>query len=70
MAFKQDFYLLEEAIDRLNLRNNPSSEFNCNESMIAMDRRTRKVVVSRKTKQGHAENRGARDHIKEMLVRI
>ena len=70
MVFKQHFYLLEEAIDRLNLRNNPSSEFNCNESMIAMGRRTRKVVVSRKTKQGHAENRGARDHIKEMLVRI
>ena len=64
MVFKQHFYLLDEVIDKLNLRINPSSEFNRNESMIAMDRTTGKVVVSRKTKQGHTENRGARERIK------
>ena len=63
MVFKQHFYLLEEAIDRLNLRIHPS-EFNCNESMIAMDKRIRKVVVLRKVKQGHTKKRGARDHLK------
>ena len=64
MVFKQHFYLLEEVIDKLNLRINPSSEFNRNESMIAMDRTTGKVAVSRKTKQGHTGNRGARERIK------
>ena len=60
---KQHFNLLEEIIDRLNLSNKPSSIFNCAESMIAIDRRTGKVVVSRKTKQAYAETKGTRDHI-------
>ena len=34
-----------------DLRNKPSSIFNCDESMARMDRRTGKVVVSRKTNQ-------------------
>ena len=68
MVFKQYLYLLEEkinrlTINRLNLRNKPSSIFNCNESMIAIDRRTGKVVISRKTKQAYAETKGTRDHI-------
>ena len=63
IVFKQYLYLLEEKINRLNLRNKPSSIFNCNESMIAIDRRTGKVVISRKTKKAYAETKGTRDHI-------
>ena len=62
-VFNQHFDLLEETIDRLNLRNKPSSIFNCDEPMVAMDRRTGKVLVSRKTKQAYAETKGMRDLI-------
>ena len=50
-VFKQHFDLLEETIDRLNLRNKLSSIFNCDKWMIALDRRTGKVVVSKKKKK-------------------
>ena len=49
--------MLEETIDRLNLRNKPSSIFNCDESMATMDRKTEKVVVSHKTKQAYTNER-------------
>ena len=62
-VFKQHFDLLEETMDNLNLRNKPKSIFNCDESMVAMDRRTGKVVVSRNTKQANCETKGTRDHI-------
>ena len=45
---KQHFDLLEETMDWLNLRNKPAI-FNCNNSMIAMDRRTGKIVILAKT---------------------
>ena len=61
--FNQHFDLLEKTINRLNLRNKPSLIFNCDELMEAMDRRTGKVAVSRKTKQACAEIKGTRDHI-------
>ena len=57
------FDLLEETIDRLHLRDNPKAIFNCDESMIAMDRRSGTVVVSRKTKHAYSESKGTRDHI-------
>ena len=57
------FDLLEETIDRLHLRDNPKAIFNCDESMIAMDRRSGTVVVSRKTKHAYSEIKGTRDHI-------
>ena len=47
-VFKQHFDLLEETMDWL--RNQPAI-FNCNNSMIAIDRRTGKVVILTKTKQ-------------------
>ena len=62
-VFNQHFDLLQETIGRLNLRNKLSSIFDCDESMVVMDRRTGKVVVSIKTKQAHAETKGTRDHI-------
>ena len=62
-VFKQHFDLLEETMDKLNLRNKPKSIFNCDKSMAAMDRRTGKVVVSRNTKQAYCETKGTRDHI-------
>ena len=62
-VFKQHFDLLEETMDNVNLRNKPKSIFNCDESMVAMDRRTGKVVVSRNTKQANCETKGTRDHI-------
>ena len=67
-VFKERFNLLEETINRLtigilNLRNKSSSKFNCDASMIAMVRRTGKVVLSRKAKQVYAETKGVRDRI-------
>ena len=50
------FYLLEETIDKLELRDNPQSIFNCDKSMIAMDKRSGAVVV-------YSESKGTRDHI-------
>ena len=38
-VWKQHFNFLEERIDKLELRGNPKAIFNCDESMIAMDRR-------------------------------
>ena len=60
---KQHFDLLEETMDKLNLRNKPKSIFNCDELMVAMDRRTRNVVISRNTKQAYCETKGTRDRI-------
>ena len=62
-VFKQHFDLLEETMDKLNLRNKPKSIFNCDKLMAAMDKRTGKVVVSRNTKQAYCETKGTRDHI-------
>ena len=62
-VWKQHFDFLEETIDKLQLRDNPKAIFNCNESMIAMDRRSGTVVVSRKTKNMYSESKGTRAHI-------
>ena len=62
-VFNQHFNLLEEVLEKLDLKNKPNSIFNCDESMVAMDRRTGKVVVSRNTKQAYCEMKGTRDHI-------
>ena len=62
-VFNQHFNLLEEVIEKLNLRNKPKSIFSCDESMIAMDRRTGKVVISRNTKQAYCETKGTIHHI-------
>ena len=39
------------------------SILNCDESMVNIDRRTGKVVASRRTKQAYCEIMGTRDHI-------
>ena len=62
-VFKQHFDLLEETIDmpttdRINLKNEPSSIFNCNESI-----RTGKVIILRRKKQAYTETKAMRDHI-------
>ena len=62
-VWNQHFDLLEEKIDQLYLRDNPKAIFNCDESMIAMDRRLGTVVVSRKTKHAYSESKGTHDHI-------
>ena len=62
-VWKQHFDLLEETIDQLQLRDNPKAIFNCDESMIAMDRRSGTVVVSRKTKHTYSESKGTWEHI-------
>ena len=62
-VWKQHFDLLEETIDQLQLRDNPKAIFHCDESVIAMDRRSGTVVVSRKTKHTYSESKGTRDHI-------
>ena len=62
-VFNQHFDLLEKTVKELGLENKPASIFNCDESMVAMDRRTGKVVVSKRTKQAYSESKGTRDHI-------
>ena len=55
-VYEQHFTLLEKIINDLELAKKPEHIFNCDESMVAMDRRTGKVVVSRKTKQAYSES--------------
>ena len=62
-VFNQHFDLLGKTISELALEKKPESIFNCDESMVNMDRRTGKVVVSKRTKQAYSENKGIRDHI-------
>ena len=71
-VWKQHFDLLEETIDQLQLRDNPKAIFNYDESMIAMDRRSGTVVVSRKTKHTYSESEGTREpyHCQCMCVGI
>ena len=62
-VWKQHFDLLEAAIDKLGLRHKPNATFNCDVSIVARDRRSRKVVVSRRTKHSYSEGKGTRDYI-------
>ena len=62
-VFNQHFDLLEKTISELALEKKPENTFNCDESMVNMDRRTGKVVVSMRTKQAYSESKGTRDHI-------
>ena len=55
-VYEPHFTLLEKIINDLELAKKPEHIFNCDESMVAMDRRTGKVVVSRKTKQAYSES--------------
>ena len=55
--------LLEKIINDLELTKKPENNFNCDKSMVAMDRHTGKVVVSQKTMQAYSESKGTRDHI-------
>ena len=47
---EQHFRLLEDTLDNLNLKDKPQNVFNMDESMVDMDQRSGRVVVSRKTK--------------------
>ena len=62
-VYEKHFTLLEKIINDLELTKNPENIFNCNESMVSMDRCTAKVVVSWKMKQVYSESKGTRDHI-------
>ena len=62
-VWKEHFDLLEETIDKLELGDNLKAIFNCNKLMIAMDKRSGTVAVSRKTKHTYSESKGTRDHI-------
>ena len=62
-VFNQHFDLLEKTISELALEKKPENTFNCDESMVNMDRRTGKVVKSRRTKQGYSESKGTHGHI-------
>ena len=55
-VYEQHFTLLEKIINDLELAKKPEHIFNCDESMVAMDRHTGKVIVSRKTKQPYSES--------------
>ena len=61
--YEQHFTLLEKILNDWELTKKPENIFNCDESMVAMDRPTGKVDVSRKTKQAYSESKGTRDHI-------
>ena len=62
-VYEQHFTLLEKIINDLELTKKPENIFNCDESMVAIDRHTGKVIVSRKMKQACSESKGTRDHI-------
>ena len=62
-VWKQHFNLLEETIDKIGLRNNLKSMFNCHKSMVAINRQSGTVVVSRKTKHTYSGTKGTRDYI-------
>ena len=51
---EQHFTLLEKIISDLQLAKKPEDIFNSDESMVAMDRCTGKVVVSRKMRQAYS----------------
>ena len=52
--FNQHFNLLEKTISQLALEKKPENKFNCDESMVNMDR---------KTKHAYCESKGTQDHI-------
>ena len=56
--WKQHFDLLKATTDKLGLRHKPNATFNCNVSVVARDRRSGKVVVSRKRKHSYSESKG------------
>ena len=62
-VFNQHFDLLEKTISQLALEEKTESIFYCDESMVNMDRRIGKAVVSKRTKQSYSESKGTRDHI-------
>ena len=58
--WKQHFDLLKATIDKLGLRHKPNATFNCDVSMVARDKRSGKVVVSRRRKHSYYESKGIR----------
>ena len=59
----QHFKLLGDTLDRLGLKDKPNNVFNCDESMISMDKRIGQVVICRKTKHTYSNAKGSCDHI-------
>jgi len=57
------FKLLDETLTKHGIKNKYNRIYNCDESGMALDRMTSKVIVQRKTKQAYAESKGSRDHI-------
>ena len=62
-VMRQHFELLEEALEKLKIKDKPERIFNCDESGISLDVRTGKVVVERRSKQAYAQSKGRREHI-------
>lgn len=63
MVWKQHFDLLQDIVDKIGLKSNSKSIFNCIKSMVAMDRGSGTVVVSRKTEHTYSGGKGTKDHI-------
>ena len=59
----QHFNLLKKTLEELDILDKPDRLFNCDESGMAMDKITSKVIVQRKAKQAYSESKGNRDHI-------
>jgi len=59
----QHFDLLKKTLDELNILDKPERIYNCDESGMAMDKMTSKVIVQRRSKQAYSESKGNCDHI-------
>jgi len=59
----QHFDLLKNTLVELDILDKPERIYNCDESGMAMDKMTSKVIVQRKSKQAYSESKGNRDHI-------
>ena len=62
-VMNQHFDLLDKTLTKLGIKDKPKRIYNCDESGMALDRMTAKVIVQRKTKQAYTESKGNRDHI-------
>ena len=67
-VWKQHFDLLEETIDKLQLRNNPKAIFNCDESMVVMDRRSGSCCVKENQKCVFRKQRNTGPHQRNACV--
>jgi len=56
----QHFDLLKKTLEELDILDQPERIYNCDESGMAMDKMTSKVIVQRRSKQAYLKSKGNR----------